>query len=150
DLFADLFVAAPRQIALRIWLRRGASISAKISWPRLQKLLFQRAAGLCRPHLGRLAPPRGRLMNQPRVRVVLLGSAIALLLEPARTMAQDTLEREISVETSSTDPLLSPAIYPDFVRESLYLEMRDGVRLAADIFHPSRGPLATTEPLPVI
>jgi putative CocE/NonD family hydrolase len=69
-----------------------------------------------------------------------------------RSVAQQEVaaSREISVENSSSDPRLSPRVYPDVVSESLYITMRDGVRLAADVFHPARGSQAASESLPLI
>ena len=44
----------------------------------------------------------------------------------------------------------SQALYTEWVRTSQYIEMRDGVKLALDIFRPARNGKAVTDPLPVI
>ncbi|MFO0983462.1 MAG: CocE/NonD family hydrolase [Planctomycetota bacterium] len=66
--------------------------------------------------------------------------------------AQQASEREqsITIENSSADPLLSPRRYTGVVRRSLYIPLRDQVRLAADVFLPAHGSQPTTEPLPLI
>lgn len=44
----------------------------------------------------------------------------------------------------------SEEIYDGYKRESRYLTMHDGVKLAIDIYHPTKGGTVHTEPLPVI
>jgi putative CocE/NonD family hydrolase len=44
----------------------------------------------------------------------------------------------------------SEVLYDEWVRESLYVVMRDGVQLAVDIFRPSIDGVAVEEPMPVV
>src|ERR1700729_3370829 len=44
---------------------------------------------------------------------------------------------------------LSPAIYPDQIKTSFYLPMRDGVRLAVDLYRPGVGNQAADGKFPV-
>jgi putative CocE/NonD family hydrolase len=85
------------------------------------------------------------------LRTIISLALLLALLAPRLSARQEAVrERELSIENSSTDPLLSPQLYPGLVRESRYLVMRDGVRLAADIYRPARDQGAVAEPLPVI
>ncbi|HQS69748.1 MAG TPA: CocE/NonD family hydrolase, partial [Novosphingobium sp.] len=47
------------------------------------------------------------------------------------------------------EPSLAPA-YPDVVRTSSYVPVRDGTRLAVNVYRPARDGVAETAPLPVI
>jgi len=47
-------------------------------------------------------------------------------------------------------PAGSQASYDTWVRSSLYLKMRDGVRLAVDILRPARKGVVETKPLPAL
>jgi hypothetical protein len=44
----------------------------------------------------------------------------------------------------------SPALYPDQIKTSFYLPMRDGVRLAVDLYRPANGKDAATGSFPVV
>ncbi|MEW6744870.1 MAG: CocE/NonD family hydrolase [Planctomycetota bacterium] len=54
------------------------------------------------------------------------------------------------VESSSRDRQLSQPLYPDTLRQSFYVTVRDGKRLAADIFRPAKGGEPHLEPLPLV
>jgi putative CocE/NonD family hydrolase len=43
----------------------------------------------------------------------------------------------------------TPRSYDSFVRESRYVPVGDGTRIALDIYRPARGGVATTEPAPI-
>ena len=47
-------------------------------------------------------------------------------------------------------PVPAAASYPDVVRQSLYVPVRDGTRLAVNIYRPARGEAAESARLPVI
>ncbi len=84
-----------------------------------------------------------------------LSSALAaavLLAGSGSPLAQEQVGEKpaVTVETSSTHSLLSPRQYPDYHKESLFITMEDGTRLAADIFLPAVGDAPAPEPVPLV
>ncbi len=77
----------------------------------------------------------------PRLEVLIL-----LLMIATPLVAQQT----ITVENSSQHPKVSTRLYTDVSTQSVYITMRDGVRLAADIFRPALGDDVVSDPLPLI
>ncbi len=65
--------------------------------------------------------------------------ALAILALPP--LAQEVVREapRYTVENSSTHPALSQPEYPDVHKESLFITVEDGTRLAADIFRPAVG-----------
>ena len=72
--------------------------------------------------------------------LLLLGLA-ALLAAPASGEKISTFNRYSGY---------SEAVYDGWVRSSQYVTMRDGTRLAVDVFRPARGGRVATEKLPVV
>ena len=81
----------------------------------------------------------------PRREVLIL---LLLIVTPLSTplAAQQT----ITVENSSQHPKVSTRLYTDVSTQSVYITMRDGVRLAVDIFRPALGDDVVSDPLPLI
>jgi len=73
-------------------------------------------------------------------------AALAALVLASAAAAQPA----VTVENSSTHPAISPAAYDDYVLDSRYLTMSDGVKLAVDIFRPANAGAAETDPLPLV
>src|SRR5260370_36491659 len=44
----------------------------------------------------------------------------------------------------------SEAVYDAWVRTSQYISVRDGTRLAVDVYRPTRGGVVESKPLPVV
>lgn len=71
---------------------------------------------------------------------------ILLLMIATPLAAQQT----ITVENSSQHPKVSTRLYTDVSTQSVYITMRDGVRLAVDIFRPILDDDVVSDPLPLI
>lgn len=84
----------------------------------------------------------------PRARALLSGAllSLALLLAviPARAQESAKLSRPGEYRGYS-----SP-LYDDYLRASQYVTVRDGTRLAVDIYRPAQGGAAVDDPLPVL
>jgi len=80
------------------------------------------------------------------------GAAFVLLALGLVPTAQDVTEKRpvVTVQNSSTHPKLSPRQYEDVHKESLFLEMSDGVRLAADVFRPATDGVPIEMPVPLV
>jgi len=79
-------------------------------------------------------------------------SILGALLLTLSVAAQDaaTVQAPVTVENSSTHPALSPPVFPDFVKSSFHLTMKDGTRLATDLFLPANGETAVETPVPLV
>lgn len=89
---------------------------------------------------------RSRVVNSFQARVVL-----GVALWASACVSSPVLARQgSSVETSSRHAAVSPAVFEDVALESVYVTMRDGVKLAADIFRPAKEGKPHAEPLPLV
>ena len=91
-----------------------------------------------------------------RRRILIFGAA-ALIVSAAVTIPAEGF-RPFSPEAQAEEKISrlgeyrgysSPA-YDSWVRESVYIPMRDGVKIALDIFHPAQNGKAAEEKLPVV
>lgn len=79
-----------------------------------------------------------------------LEALILLLLIAAPLSTPLVAQQTITVENSSLHQKVSQRLYTDVSTQSVYITMRDGVRLAADIFRPTLGDDVVSDPLPLI
>src|SRR4026208_2240905 len=81
-----------------------------------------------------------------------LGSPDALALRQSRVRGSfpSMSKLRIAAILLLTASQLSAQQYDGWTRTSQYLTMRDGVRLATDIFRPTKGGVLHTEKLPVV
>ena len=56
----------------------------------------------------------------------------------------------VPAEASASDRADPGAAYPDYVRSSFYVPVRDGTRLAMNIYRPAIDGRVVAEPLPVV
>jgi len=89
-------------------------------------------------------------MRAPRLRRALVLAALLASVGPA--LAQVDAARADAPRRSSFGEYTgySEPIYDEWVTTSLYVEMRDGVKLAVDITRPAVNGRAVDEPLPVV
>ncbi len=88
-------------------------------------------------------------------KILVLRALFPLLLTslaaPASYQEEGRAEQTaVTVENSSTHPLLSPRRYADVHKESLFITVEDGTRLAADVFRPAVDEQPIEEPVPLV
>ncbi len=82
---------------------------------------------------------------------VLVAGLLSLLALPVVCQEETVAESvTVDVQSSSRHPLLSPVEYEDVHKQSLFLTMEDGTRLAADIFRPAVKGHPIEEPVPLV
>lgn len=67
---------------------------------------------------------------------------------PAQATAPKAVASQVPTAGFGKYPAIAQAPYDTWVRSSLYLKMRDGVRLAVDILRPAKKGVVETKPLP--
>ena len=83
--------------------------------------------------------------GQAWIAILLAGGLAAHVLEPA--LAQPPSAK---VSMPGAYEGYADAAYDGYVRSSFYVPMRDGTRLAMDVFRPTRGGVVSDERLPVV
>lgn len=89
-------------------------------------------------------------MGSGKIRHALLGSAAFLFSACTAVTAEPTSEAEDRLSSPSQYSGYSEPVYDGHKRSSFYVPVRDGTRLAVDLFRPTRNGELADEELPVV